>query len=1757
MGVESRRPPLPAPTDISSSAIGNTSDDLATDISRRTDRTSYSIPEDGSPVTINTKKQLGGSSRRRDQDASQTSLLIEYFEGGKTTGAVHSRPSVRVRVTPSGSKKSRREGDHIQLTEIGKNRKPSYTRRISLPRDSDEPLIPSEVSSSSSTRPPVDIEVLQNHSDISQYDEEAHRRFVAQSEISSMPTDSLLEGTPFIYSPTKQSLATDTVEIVTQATVMDTLKAPSRQRSLSRERLTQKAMKKIKEHDSGRVRDSSSKGKSSSRRSSRSDGTSREYVVDDGKSSKSRSSKYRDDDHLGSDLQPSEISVLSDRSAGQSSVRSGMTASSINNPKLLNAVEDAIKRLILPELNALKEEQKTQKNRYKFDDFTKDSMAPVGSRENLRRVSKSSSSPNVNVVGKPGIISDDRGVILPLEPVKSKKSRRSSRSSDKSHDTAIHEEIFSHRRSSREKSEKSEKNHSHKVAAASAIAGAGLTAAALRHHDSVSSLDYDRERDRERRKKRSKSRSRSASISESIEASPHKDHNIPPLPIMESHVGTDITRDSIRSVETDRPHSRSSRGEHTPTREREIREVIRGSPKHVISAPQTPTRSPLSMRKETTATHGSHSPGNFSPVSAKSGTSISAKATAAALAAAGLAGTGLLTADHQNKNEHSNGRGLSPVQSAASYEDVEVVEHDRVRSIRSGDSLSGGKKHKKTRSTMSMDSLSSTPSTNLALSKKRPEGISLEQGFEILPEHERAETPQAGETEDWFEHEHQENDRYRDEFRQDSELGSSVTGNQRETMYTDNSMDYDYTDRSLEDHDIRGVGANPEYVRTPVAVESAVASLHEPSILSVQSSQKSASIQNSPAMNRHFDNGNMADLLQQASSRERWEAIRDQAIETARQASNGSHSKTSLDEKPAMGASALPLLHEQEPAIGHGLAYEESDVTTNPSIIQGPIGGGYDHDNREHWPYDPTPIMPSSKMPETHHTRDVALAGAGTAAVGLGLAAANHSKESTKDRGMSRNHGPTMEDVQDEHWEDDVGSPGLKNLPSPAPNQFGYNSPNGKNLDEGYISNTIPGGEVTPDPYVSGNGRFDDQKFEQYDQEDPFTTTNKSKHLSGLSAGMESPLYDSATGTGIDRIQSKDVVALMDHLTVRDAQRSARDTEILVTLVRSAAEMRNQFDDMKKYIAEQDRLLMQNSDKNADVVIRTVGGPRPQPASGSPRGTPRRQYSDEREDSRGEKKNIFRRALKGLRGNNDLGKIEDMLMQLLDEVEGLKDGQGVGGQRPAHNNSHSNSHSRSTSLNSYENLRAAPDSGYEPEGQAGTSSSPAISANLSNPSSKFLGVGGMHSGYDNRRVSEGHRISTVLEGDEEGTDYRPNSGQNQLDEYDDDRNLTPTQEVRRGNSVPMDTPPEQSAQFHSGDPTPKSDKTKKHKSNTSSIFGGFPKMSRWSKTTTASSAPDPESVRNSTNKKGQRPYSEMSRSASNLNVNQYDDDEYSLREEDRIRSQTSLSGRRYEQSRSPSPLIPEERRSMEDPKYQAHRNSLNLQHPQPRPGPTHRHQTYLESQAVNYENPPTPDQDQWGNTPALALNRNRFSAGSGQSKNLSPVYSEGDEDAYSQHSASEQAHNRLPPQTTQQAPARPPKIREGEDGPLVPPKVPLIQTHDNNPPQDHVVGMGYQSPFSNSGMHIASPLEPIAEVRYSLETDRSSGGRQHMTPSPRPTAMQSVARKITGPREMPQRRNSPGAANLGTVRRKPIPQVRSPVQSLESYRGESDESETF
>ena len=1738
MGLGTNRPPLPASTDISSAddTTRGVIDEVATDISRVTDKTSYSIPEDGSPITIPTKKGRGSKSQ------SQTSLLIEVFEGGKAgDNNVTSRPSVRVRVTPSSSRKSKAGEDHVRISQTDKSRKPTYTRRISLPGRSGEPLEGTEVShsSQSSGRAPIDVEVLQ-HSDLDD------TRFVpTASDISSMPADSLVDGEPRFESPKKndhrdlKNLAAGAVLGAAGAAAINHLTAPkrSRSRSLSRERITQKVMEKLKA-DPGFTKESSSKN-----RSSRSRSVSKEEIIENDKSSRNRSSKDRDYLTTEPNLNPSELSAVSGVSGRSGeSMRSGISNNSINNPKLLHAVEDAIRRLILPELNALKEEQNLQKKRMKYEELSRDSRITAGSIESSR-LSKTSSLPDVS--RKPGIVTDDRGVIL--ESSKHRKHRRTSRESDKSYDTTGYDES-PRRRSSREKSHHKEATLAAGLAGAAVgvATGAGLTYANLKHHDSMSSME------RERRKRRTKSRSRTTSLSESITESPRRKHErdrdaIPPLP-MQSTMESDLTRDSILSAETERPEADEPRDVPTPTREYEVREVSRGSRQATSTSPRTPTRkrTPVKLRDGSGSRHDNVSPVDYHSASPQEKRTMSAKAEAALIAAGTIVGAAA-TKMVQNRNDVAfdnskamhvtPARHISPVKTdeshAGEYPDLPM--HDRVRSIKSAESVSSSRKIRHRHSDQSAESVPASPS--LLKAKNRPQGFSLEKPYEILPEEEyEAETPQQSDVDEWFERNHAQNEIYRSEI--GSRHGHYDPSVESGDGYTVDSAGDQYKEFIRDnEQDIRYVGANPEYVHTPVAVESAVASLQGPSSISVHSSEGL-----SPTKEHHLSQADSLTLNRNLSytssgdprlptSKERWEAIRDQAIASTTRYQQGGvmegsprqSTPHSINQPPVMGASAVPVAGEEIPEIGMGLDDDESEVNTNPSLIQGPIGG-LEHGDRSHWPYDPTPTLDNTRDLDVDHDhkRDGIVLGTAAAvagaAIGLGLANAR-SKEEMPDVDNyaegTRDFQPTVED-EDQALEREV--PAMSTPYGNEKQPMYMSSPGLK--DEGYVTG------VTPEPYTPADDALNalgGKNLDRFVDEDPFTTTKHLKHESGLSHGMASPLYDAATGKGVDRIQSRDVVALMDHLTVRDAQRNARDTEILVTLVRSAAEMRNSFEEIKRFIAEQERIITNNMERGADMTAQKVlsaghgGGPRPMPERSV---RPSRSQTSEETDIQNKRQNIFRRALKGLtsRSSSDLKNIEEMLMQLLDEVEGLKSNQSLNQIPQAQNRS----------LDSYERLRLPTDPGYEPEGRAGTASTPNQSGYLSNHSSRRLNST-MHSGFDHdRRGSDGHRISTVLEGDEEvdNQNYQPQNTQQEV--YDDPERMdTPTQEVRRAQTMPMETPPEQAAPFRgtqSTEDTPGTGKSRKHKSAASSLFGGFPKISRWSKTT-ASSEPEPDSAVPSIDRKDGRLFSEASRSGSQIDMaNEYEDG-YDLQEDDRIRSQSSLVGQQQAGAavpRSPSPLIPEERRSMEHPKYHAHRNSLNLEHPQPRPGPTHRHQTYLESQAVNYENPPTPDQeDLWGSGATMALNRNRFSAGSTSiPPALSPVYSD--------HSASEQA--------TTQAPARPPKLRD--DGPLVPAKPAAAQpTSSSAAPAALETTRAYDryaAQLAAGAMHVPSPLEPIAEVRYSLETDGVSvaapDARDALTPSPHPVAAgprapRDPARRVTGPRDMP-----------AASRRRPVPQ---------------------
>ena len=1190
MGVETRKPPLPAPTESSTlqtSGGSGEEGDLATDLSRRTDNTSYSIPEDGSPVTIPTKKPRESRSRdkestiTRSSNKSQTSLLIEYFGGGKGSN-VHSRPSVRVKVTPSAARKIRNTNEHIQVTESKGSRKPSYTRRISLgPQTTEERRVSgsgddksissytsaAEESNLAHRYPPVEIEVMQRDQEsdidiseltsVGQEEQAREERYIQvnPSEISSMPPDSLLEGKTEAATPRRnrsQSASRDAVVTTT------TLKTPSRRRSrsLSKERLAHKVAEKVaaknKEASSGRHKRNSK---------TRSRSVSNEDILESSNSGRRRSSKrYRDEElPSGAESSLATNSQLSDRrpSGDQYSFRSGTSKSSINaNPKLLETVENAIRRLIMPELETLKQEQKMQQSRQKFERDNRSSFASgssISRGEVSRKLSKHASAPDVS--GKPKVFlnrdENNAGTLLSGDSIKGRKENRRERQSDSP----------SERRSEREMSEdtviydggkrkKSREGHALRDAAVGAAAGGILTAAALnrhdlKHHGSRSSID----RKERRRRKSSKSHSRSASVAESAE-DPFTKHDVPPMPMQSNIHSSELTRESILSDRTEEPSSPSEE-----KRTAEIQHISRGSPREVApTASRTPTRSPLGTQKGLGTYHSNLSRGNLSGQnSPRSDRDLEDEEHHSRMAEAGVmgavAGVGAYTAqqfshrhDQYDGNDYAyqhEARGLSPIQSVSSRQESEV-HRDSIHHKGSLGSLSALKHNTRKGSSASMRSLGSPVSVDMTR-KNRPKGINFEPGEDVLEQLRDSHFTEAEYSDrdpavdEWLEQEHEKNERYRDSTGESS-YRDSMVDYKRMTNYTDDSMDTPYLDRVAAGQERQTVstGRNPDYVHTPVAVESAVASLIDASTVSARSKigEKSyaGSQEAEPSADREvFEYVDSKERLASPAKSNNYDQVSAQSSPRQSIARSVDHH----EEHIPMGTSGLPVADDPLPEIGHGLN-SDSEISTNPSIIQGPMGG-YQSDNLDHWPNKPTPTQVKgeatsrSKESSAHQSLKAAAANFLTTAA---VASAGHSsperQNQSRDLSMKDGYQPPVGEQYSPNTKHDFGT--ARDLYMTRDTILSPSS-----HDEGYITGTGP--QIGADsPAISFNKAkdFDDNGIDgTTDDDDPFIGQSHARHMSsGMAHGMGEPLYDSATGEGRDRIQSKDIVHLMDHVCI-------------------------------------------------------------------------------------------------------------------------------------------------------------------------------------------------------------------------------------------------------------------------------------------------------------------------------------------------------------------------------------------------------------------------------------------------------------------------------------------------------------------------------------------------------------------------------------------------------------------------------------------------
>ena len=1273
------RPSLPAPTE---SLIGTSATD--TELSRRTDKSSYSIPEDGDPVTIPIHFPKDNNNRGQDpyfsnnlpqsqQQSSHTSLLIEYFEGGKhrssrsASRSLPTRPSVRVRVTPSGARKSKDKDDAVHISESG-NR--IYSRRISfgsptpnnrqiaadssvtdLPRDFPGPPSSSvsledlrgNLASSPSPPPFMPIDKGSDLTDL-KYSNPV-------SEISSMPADSMLDD-PSLVSRRKRSQSFDR----NNETPKDFLKTPTRRRSrsLSKERIAHRVAEKL----SNEQRDvAASPGKQ--RRAERSRGGSKDiYAAENLKSSP----KYSQSRQRDVDMDSAKSSLLS-ASGEQYSVHS--SKSSINNPRLLETVEDAIRRLILPELKDLKKDQRVLSNSSKFDRELPPPSASSNTKD--RRLSKHSSAPDVI---KPSFVlkrssKDEGSAVLSDGSQRTEKGRRGSASrelesaSGRSRRSSRSSLTTEDNRSERRRS----KGHRGAEIAAAGAGGTALTAAALSHHNSLSSMDS-------KQSGRTKGSRDVRSQAESVIHEPSvpdvgggktelafQRYNVPQMP-MHSEVDSGLTRDSLlseRSAET---------SSLTPDKYPKSGNVSRGlaiqsSDPTSQTQTQTQHRSPLgvyfSNASRQSPSHHSASDNDLreSIHSPMSGSTLSSDEGNAAYA--DLADPYEYAGFHEQQEGERSGimphqpRALSPIESVGSGEGSEKTwTEDQGKGVQQGASrdmpLEKGVGPGQESNLSSIDTMSSAPSTAIAQATRSGPAAAVENRFSRgefgsgLDYEESHISQNTAESPAYPRYYPQQQHSRQDSWNNGRDMGSIVDGS--EVSYLQNV--------NKGHHVTQGTGANPQLIN-PVGVESAVASVLEPSAVTSRSSKVTVANRSQPDFNaepppplpanyvgqpasggasRELQSGpypmaesatrEMQGTPQRSvrstpisgkgtprgtpretlASPDRPAEIgggsRDLGLEAENQPTgNGFHGSPKLFEQyeskeprrsphpwkaapfaagaayaagrmskepqvtpsPAQGASrdlagtpqeskrwqqrgstgssgavsfpkrmgmssppqsvAESIEDQEAPAVAeksqeeqtsdvsrspeadehNSPESEESEINTNPSIIQGPIGQYDDRQSpakggEKELPYPEDNEVTREKQPDYDFG-------------GFGYDQ-NKAKRATYDSNGFFNH------PQDDYMDEEPM----------------FETPSGAK-DEGYVS----GANLASPTPGSGSRDISDGSIGMGIYDNP-PAGGHARNLSGYSNGVGSPIYDSATGRGIERIKSKDVIALMDHVRI-------------------------------------------------------------------------------------------------------------------------------------------------------------------------------------------------------------------------------------------------------------------------------------------------------------------------------------------------------------------------------------------------------------------------------------------------------------------------------------------------------------------------------------------------------------------------------------------------------------------------------------------------
>lgn len=587
---------------------------------------------------------------------------------------------------------------------------------------------------------------------------------------------------------------------------------------------------------------------------------------------------------------------------------------------------------------------------------------------------------------------------------------------------------------------------------------------------------------------------------------------------------------------------------------------------------------------------------------------------------------------------------------------------------------------------------------------------------------------------------------------------------------------------------------------------------------------------------------------------------------------------------------------------------------------------------------------------------------------------------------------------------------------------------------------------------------------------------------------------------------------IFQQLTVRDAQRNARDTEILFTLVRSAADMRNSFEEMKRYIAQQDEMIMENNDRQHQITQRAITGPRPLPAGFTKKTTAT--LIAEEEENRSKKRNVFKRAMKGLSGknSNELTKIEDMLYHLLIEVEQLRQAQQAGGQvqqqpvvpsgaladtthmppaqvdMPPRMSLEDSRHTRHPSDTTTDGemvpirlVRSHDYSYFQPQDQRSRPfpQQPYIPADPG-----LIIDRGLES-------HQPHRVSPIVEADERScktTDRGDTPLTPEEERYIDKTRIVDENSLLNKNRAPTGLIPSPRMSYSDMNDPSNGNNQASHKS-------------------TAEDAKDdeqPEKKRIGFFKKFKKGFARKDRNQPEPSSASSEESEPQGTDGDRMEPRGFLDPQethKQGQDRPPSPLIPSEISGLsavsEAPRYRVHRDDADLLHPKPRPYATEHHKNQLESEAQHFI-VQSPRLDDWASISTATGMSHRKDSGASQfnyhRRNLSDPMSPAS-DVNSVVSRSQSQSRRAQ------------RVRERDDGPLVPERT----------------NGGYSSYGSTARSNA-----------YQSPSSLSAG---RLSPNPGPSGQ----RKLTGPR--PLTSTSAKSSNYQPNRR----WSRSPVSAAEEY----------